>query len=57
MYCVLNIAQAYERGGASAISVLKDAGIKEIDIAPNYNSRGNIYKYLERYDEGGSTYA
>jgi two-component system NtrC family sensor kinase len=35
----------------NAISVLKDAGIKEIDIAPNYNTRGNIYKYLERYGE------
>lgn len=40
----------------SAISVLKDAGIKEIDIAPNYNTRGNIYKYLERYDEALEEY-
>ncbi len=35
----------------NAISVLKSAGTKEIDIAPNYNTRGNIYKYLERYEE------
>ena len=35
----------------SAIKVLKDAGKPERDIAPNYNTRGNIYKYLERYDD------
>ncbi|OZV69040.1 tetratricopeptide repeat-containing sensor histidine kinase [Winogradskyella aurantia] len=40
----------------SAITVLKDVGSKEINIAPNYNTRGNIYKYLERYDEAIAEY-
>ncbi|WP_052184214.1 ATP-binding protein [Psychroserpens sp. Hel_I_66] len=35
----------------NSINVLKEAGFQDIDIAPNYNTRGNIYKYLERYDE------
>ncbi len=34
-----------------AIEILEDAGIEESEIAPNYNTRGNIYKYLERYDD------
>ena len=34
-----------------AISVLRKAGKSESDLIPSYNTRGNIFKYLERYDE------
>lgn len=39
-----------------AINVLKEAGVEEFEIAPNYNTRGNIYKYLERYDDAITEY-
>ena len=39
-----------------AIAVLKNQNRTELDIAPNYNTRGNIYKYLERYDEAVAEY-
>ena len=39
-----------------AISVLKGAGKKEMHITPNYNTRGNIYKYMERYDDAIAEY-
>ncbi|MGB4843516.1 MAG: ATP-binding protein, partial [Ferruginibacter sp.] len=34
-----------------AINVLKKAGKTELDIMASYNTRGNIYKYLKRYDD------
>lgn len=39
-----------------AIDVLKKAGKVEADIMPAYNSRGNIYKYQQRYDEALAEY-
>lgn len=39
-----------------AIATLKNNNRSELEIAPNYNSRGNIYKYLERYDEAIAEY-
>ncbi|WP_203295982.1 ATP-binding protein [Luteirhabdus pelagi] len=38
------------------IAVLKAAGKSEKIIAPNYNTRGNIYKYMERFDEAIAEY-
>ena len=35
----------------NAINTLKKANIDEHEIAPNYNTRGNIFKYLERYND------
>lgn len=40
----------------NAIDVLKKAGTEEAEIAPNYNTRGNIYKYLKRYDDAIAEY-
>ncbi len=40
----------------SAIAVLKDAGSGDTDLARNYNTRGNIYKYMERYDDAITEY-
>jgi len=34
-----------------AIAVLKEAGSNEPDLAKSYNTRGNIYKYMKRYDD------
>jgi signal transduction histidine kinase len=39
-----------------AISVLRKAGKSESELIPSFNTRGNIYKYLERYDEALSEY-
>jgi len=39
-----------------AITVLKNANRSENELAPNYNTRGNIYKYQERYDEAIAEY-
>ncbi len=39
-----------------AIDVLKQSGKKEYEIMQAYNTRGNIYKYLKRYDEALAAY-
>ena len=39
-----------------AIDALKKAGKPDYDLMPAYNTRGNIYKYLERYDDALTEY-
>ena len=39
-----------------AIVALKKAGKPDYDLMPAYNTRGNIYKYLERYDDALNEY-
>ena len=41
---------------SNAIDVLKAAGSEEISLSKNYNTRGNIYKHMERYDEAIAEY-
>lgn len=40
----------------NAIDILKKANVEESEIAPNYNTRGNIYKYLKQFDKAISEY-
>ena len=50
----LLILERYEDALAEidkAIAVLEEAGKAEDIIAPNYNTRGNIYKYMTRYED------
>lgn len=39
-----------------SIAAFKEAGSNEIDLAKNYNTRGNIYKYMKRYEDAVKDY-
>jgi len=39
-----------------AIKVLEDANRSSVELAPNFNTRGNIYKYQERYKDAIEEY-
>ena len=41
---------------SSAITVLENAGISKVSIAKNYNTRGNIYKHMNRFDDAIAEY-
>jgi signal transduction histidine kinase len=50
----LLILERYEEGLVNineAISVLRKAGKPDSELVSSFNTRGNIFKYLERYDE------